>query len=209
MSEFDKEAEREKLREQFAEEEKEREQTQRMSDLLLRGATMTNKHCEHCGSPIFRQNGEVFCPSCGGEATAVESAESAESPDGTANEGQTEEATDVDTPAPTVDTIPTEARPDPSVSTPESNTSGGEPAEQRSADTRTASPSGDRAEQSATGSQRTPHTGDLSEARAGLVRTLTTFVNEAEATDDAGRARELLATAREAAETLEAVERLD
>ncbi|RAW45068.1 hypothetical protein DQW50_11380 [Halorubrum sp. 48-1-W] len=62
--EFDKEAEREKLREKFAEDEKKREHTQRMSELLLQGATMTNRHCETCGDPIFRHDGREFCPTC-------------------------------------------------------------------------------------------------------------------------------------------------
>ncbi|TKX71116.1 Sjogren's syndrome/scleroderma autoantigen 1 family protein [Halorubrum sp. SP9] len=64
---FDKEAEREKLREKFAEDEKKREHTQRMSELLLKGATMTNRHCEECGDPIFRHDGREFCPTCGNE----------------------------------------------------------------------------------------------------------------------------------------------
>ncbi|ELZ46414.1 hypothetical protein C463_04359 [Halorubrum californiense DSM 19288] len=64
---FDKEAEREKLREKFAEDEKKREHTQQMSELLLKGATMTNRHCEECGDPIFRYDGREFCPTCGTE----------------------------------------------------------------------------------------------------------------------------------------------
>ncbi|WP_434521406.1 Sjogren's syndrome/scleroderma autoantigen 1 family protein [Halorubrum sp. AS12] len=66
--EFDKEAEREKLREKFAEDEKKREHTQRMSELLLKGATMTNRHCDNCGDPVFRHDGREFCPTCGNEA---------------------------------------------------------------------------------------------------------------------------------------------
>ncbi len=65
MSEdFDKEAEREKLREQFERDEQRRQSTRKMSDLLLKGATMTNKHCDQCGSPIFRYEGQEFCPEC-------------------------------------------------------------------------------------------------------------------------------------------------
>ncbi|WP_256391420.1 Sjogren's syndrome/scleroderma autoantigen 1 family protein [Natronoarchaeum rubrum] len=64
MSEFDKEAEREKLREKYGEDDADREATQRMSQLLLQGATMTNRHCDRCGDPIFRQNGQEFCPTC-------------------------------------------------------------------------------------------------------------------------------------------------
>lgn len=64
MSEFDKEKEREKLREQLAADEERRETTQQMSELLLKGATMLNVHCDRCASPIFRYEGEEFCPTC-------------------------------------------------------------------------------------------------------------------------------------------------
>ena len=87
MSDFDKEAEREKLREQFERDRERREQSERMSELLLKGATMTNKHHD-CGSPIFRWEGEEFCPTCespvgaGGEEAAAEGpAEATETPD--------------------------------------------------------------------------------------------------------------------------------
>jgi len=61
---FDKEAEREKLREQFESDREKREATERMSDLLLKGATMTNRHCPECDSPIFRNEDQHFCPTC-------------------------------------------------------------------------------------------------------------------------------------------------
>ncbi len=64
MSDFDKEAEREKLREKYEEEEAKREATEQMSELLLKGATMTNAHCSDCGDPIFRYDGQEFCPTC-------------------------------------------------------------------------------------------------------------------------------------------------
>ena len=64
MSDFDREAEREKLRERFGEEEEDREHSERLSELLLKGATMTDKHCNNCGDPIFRHEGREFCPSC-------------------------------------------------------------------------------------------------------------------------------------------------
>ena len=72
MSDFDKEAEREKLREKYERDKAEREATQRMSDLLLKGATMTNMHCGTCGDPLFKQDGTTFCPSCHGNPDAVE-----------------------------------------------------------------------------------------------------------------------------------------
>lgn len=64
MSDFDKEKEREKLRKKFEQEEERRETTQQMSELLLKGATMLNVHCADCAAPIFRHNGEEFCPTC-------------------------------------------------------------------------------------------------------------------------------------------------
>ncbi|WP_137284082.1 Sjogren's syndrome/scleroderma autoantigen 1 family protein [Halorussus salinisoli] len=67
---FDKEAEREKLREKYGDEEDDRENTRRMSELLLQGATMTGKHCDNCGDPIFRYDGQEFCPTCQHEARA-------------------------------------------------------------------------------------------------------------------------------------------
>ncbi|MEF8776748.1 MAG: Sjogren's syndrome/scleroderma autoantigen 1 family protein [Haloarculaceae archaeon] len=64
MSDFDKEAERERLREKFEREDEKREVTERMSELLLQGATMTNAHCSECGDPIFRYDGQEFCATC-------------------------------------------------------------------------------------------------------------------------------------------------
>ena len=64
MSEFDKEKERERLREQYERDRKKREATEQMSELLLQGATMTNAHCSECGDPIFRYDGQEFCATC-------------------------------------------------------------------------------------------------------------------------------------------------
>ena len=64
MSDFDKEAERERLREKYGEDDEDREATEQMSELLLKGATMTNAHCNNCGDPIFRYDGQEFCPTC-------------------------------------------------------------------------------------------------------------------------------------------------
>ena len=83
-SDFDKEAEREKLRKKYGDDEKDRENTRRMSELLLQGATMTGKHCNACGDPIFRYDGQEFCPTCqtendgAGESVATESGNAAE-----------------------------------------------------------------------------------------------------------------------------------
>jgi uncharacterized Zn finger protein (UPF0148 family) len=75
MSDFDKEAERERLREKYERDKAKREATERMSDLLLKGATMTNAHCGECGDPVFRHDGQEFCPSC---QTVIGDAEEAE-----------------------------------------------------------------------------------------------------------------------------------
>ena len=64
MSDFDREAERERLREKYEQDKKERAATERMSELLLQGATMTNAHCSECGDPIFRYDGQEFCATC-------------------------------------------------------------------------------------------------------------------------------------------------
>ncbi|WP_336328668.1 Sjogren's syndrome/scleroderma autoantigen 1 family protein [Halovenus sp. HT40] len=65
MSEnFDKEAEREKLKEKYEHDKEKRQATEQMSELLLQGATMTNAHCSECGDPIFRYEGQEFCPTC-------------------------------------------------------------------------------------------------------------------------------------------------
>ncbi|WP_247730411.1 Sjogren's syndrome/scleroderma autoantigen 1 family protein [Halovivax limisalsi] len=75
---IDKEALREELREKYERDEQKRESTRRMSDLLLKGATMTNGHCGTCGDPIFRQNGVNFCPTCHGGPEGVDASVPAE-----------------------------------------------------------------------------------------------------------------------------------
>lgn len=80
MSEFDKEAEREKLRKQFERDKERRETTQQMSELLLKGATMLNVHCADCASPVFRQDGEEFCPSCNRSVEELQTAETESEP---------------------------------------------------------------------------------------------------------------------------------
>ena len=185
MSEFDKEAEREKLRKQFADDEQDREETERMSELLLQGATMTNKHCETCGSPLFRQNGATFCPTCGGDGrTAPSGSAGAQRAQGAADQSAAEPAgsgSEADAAS------GAEPARNPSVSGPDRGTTG--------------TPAPDT---------RVPTDGeaDLGVARESLVRTATAFARRAEAAENPGHARELLATVREAAETLDAVDRV-
>lgn len=217
MSEFDKEAEREKLREKFAKDDEKRQSTKRMSELLLKGATMTNSHCNTCGDPIFRFDGQEFCPSCQGaevsggqirlrnpsgqqaaqtqadaseqEATAASETQQTQQTQQTPQTPQARDGEEDVAVEPTQPPVPTEE------STEQSTASGKTSPETRAA----ASPA------SPTDS---PTSGaDLDVARAALRRTVTRYAEEAERTDDPRRARELLAAAREAAETLAALRR--
>ncbi|WP_436908389.1 Sjogren's syndrome/scleroderma autoantigen 1 family protein [Halosimplex marinum] len=86
MSDFDKEAERERLREKYEQDKQKREASERMSDLLLKGATMTNAHCNDCGDPIFRYDGDEFCPTCQRVVTNDEAVEEAAEGDGQVDE---------------------------------------------------------------------------------------------------------------------------
>lgn len=72
MSDFDREAEREKLREKYERDKQKREASERMSELLLQGATMTDRHCPECRSPVFRHDGRQFCPTCEKEVTTAD-----------------------------------------------------------------------------------------------------------------------------------------
>jgi len=92
MSDFDREAERERLREKYENDEQKREHSERMSELLLKGATMTNVHCEECGDPVFRYDGQEFCPTCQREVGAGAGAEAGVGDDapGTADSGAAE-----------------------------------------------------------------------------------------------------------------------
>jgi uncharacterized Zn finger protein (UPF0148 family) len=212
MSDFDKEAEREKLRKKFAKDEQKRERTSRMSELLLKGATMTNKHHD-CGSPVFRWDGEEFCPTCqgapDGEGVAVieENAEKSEQMsegDGTTVDIETTQPANGELPmsegtAKTPDKT-MQATSEQSVEQPSTG-----PSESRPQPPSSASPPG-RGPQ--TDSQGAPE-GELGEARASLTRTLTSLAQRAEATTNVSEQRDLLAAVTEAAEALEATGRAD
>ncbi|MFQ3294218.1 MAG: uncharacterized Zn finger protein (UPF0148 family) [Halobacteriales archaeon] len=220
MSEdFDKEAEREKLREQFERDEQRRQASRKMSDLLLKGATMTNKHCDQCGNPIFRYEGQEFCAECqtvmGGEGEAT--GESREAPRSERGESELEAQPDS-----TVES-PTESAGDPD-SAPEAaqgQESGSGPTERKRSESDFGHPTvrpdetpqprepasrGERAVKAARNSS-SPDSGDLASAQVSLQETLTRFANRAAETDDPRQAREYLAAAREAAEALAALRR--
>ena len=201
MSGFDEEAERERLREKYERDQEKRASTQRMSELLLKGATMTNSHCDACGDPIFRYDGQEFCPTCqaaGEEATerdAEGDAGGETTASGAATEGVDAETAPADTAAD--DTTPA---PDPAdrpvqpgmIDEPMTVTSDGRIRDEG------AEPTASRPAASADGS--------LDEARASLSRTLLRYARAAEETDDPRRATEFLSAAHEAAETLAALE---
>ena len=96
MSDFDKEAEREKLREKFEQEEDNRAATEQMSELLLKGATMTNAHCSECGDPIFRYDGQEFCPTCQKPVARDTQANGADPSDADEQEGQTDDSDQIE-----------------------------------------------------------------------------------------------------------------
>jgi uncharacterized Zn finger protein (UPF0148 family) len=202
MSEFDKEKEREKLREKYERDQKKREATQRMSELLLKGATMTNRHCDVCGDPIFRYEGQEFCPTC--DAATGDAAESEAAGDATGAAEETAAATDAaessqpaadgesgppatgTAAAPTTDAV-SEREPDQPPTTPEPPARAEQPA-------RSDPSTGGRGD------------GDLEAARASLRRTLTRHADAAERAEDPRRARDHLAVVREAAEALAALD---
>ncbi|MFB6146160.1 MAG: Sjogren's syndrome/scleroderma autoantigen 1 family protein [Halobacteriaceae archaeon] len=207
---FDKEAERERLREKYERDDADSEATERMSQLLLQGATMTNRHCDECGSPVFRHEGRAFCPNCqveyatqqaaegdgDGEEAAQQKSQAAGQQGGQANRQQT------------------------------GGQQGGQANRQQTGGHR-----GSHSQQQPTGQQpqarrqqadeqpaRQPGaTGQRADAagpspaadaapRDALAQTVTVLARRAAQTEDAGRAREWLSAAREAAEALAALD---
>ena len=228
MSDFDKEAEREKLRKKYADDEDDRADTKRMSELLLKGATMTNQHCDTCGDPLFSHNDQTFCPTC--QAGAQESADNgaAQRPaaDGDAQPARDAGSTDHNagstaqqSPAtkssaqqpPTEQSSPTPQQPS---TTPQSSAQ--QPATDRQPEPPATNGRATDTAQSAGNTKATANgspvdngavpPADLTTARQSLVGTVTRFSQRAAKADDPRRAKELLAAAREAAETLRALE---
>ena len=202
MSEdFDKEAERKRLREKYEADREDREATERMSELLLQGATMTNQHCDTCGTPIFRYQGRTFCPTCQEERGQAQAQEAAPEAGGEAEEGQPSadagKVAHEGGPEPDAEAEASAGQPGaepgrgPQVGHPGGAASPGSPApDQRSAGARTG------------GAGQSAPAGSLDEARQSLVQTITSLTRRAAATEDPRQAKELLAAAREAAETL-------
>jgi uncharacterized Zn finger protein (UPF0148 family) len=219
MSDFDKEKERERLREKYEQDKQKREATEKMSELLLQGATMTNAHCSECGDPIFRYDGQEFCATCE-KPVDREGSDAEDSDESETSQGAIEVTSPSD-----------DARVKFGGQSGDSSRSDGEQGPRERADTgesqpreteRTGQPqsrpSQSRESQSRERQPRQPQTreipsiepgegGDVTAARESLVRTLQRFSEQAEATEDPQRAREHLSAAREAAETLAALRR--
>jgi uncharacterized Zn finger protein (UPF0148 family) len=225
MSDFDKEAERERLREKYDETEDDRETTERMSELLLKGATMTNAHCGECGDPIFRYEGQEFCPSCqqvvaDADETGAASPQSADGDDGAegtpAEDGTAAEsdeaatdATDDVTAEQAAGTATDETRATADAPLP-AETGERAPATTPDREDRPTTPDPPARRQSEQSRERVPDDAgdDLGDARASLRRSLVRFAREAERTTDPRRAREHLEAAGEAAEALESMSRI-
>ncbi|QKG92988.1 hypothetical protein HPS36_08990 [Halorubrum salinarum] len=220
---FDKEAEREKLREKFAEDEQKREHTQRMSELLLKGATMTNRHCEECGDPIFRHDGREFCPTCGNEVGGAAAADAGGTPADAGDAPPAEPATPADGDAEggadaaaengavggdAVDAAASDAgRSGAPASSPARSQPPAPPQRTASRGTEAESDGAPQAEASRSSPSRSADDPEgVGAARASLTRTLTRFARAAEETDDPRRARDHLEAAREAAEALAALD---
>ena len=221
MSDFDKEAEREKLREKYGEREDKRDATEQMSELLLKGATMTNAHCTDGGDTIFRYDGQEFCPTCqkpvareGGETDDNNIEVTDPSDDATVQFGGDTDATSGDS-----DATPAQ----PAADTP-AQQSGVERTDRAGTDSAVSDNRGPSADPdrsaAAPGGQELPTEGtptsastapsggersELATAESLLVETIHRFTQRAAETDDPRRAREYLSAAREAAETLDAV----
>jgi len=205
MSDFDKEAEREKLRKKYADDEDTRANTKRMSELLLKGATMTNQHCDTCGDPLFRHNGQTFCPTC--QANSRQAAAQGDQPE----QPTPDQSDDADQPQPTNAELtpeqPASNTSQPNQPTPTQPATNGQPtpADDQSATNTSRSPATGSSEPTATQSVTADDSG-LTDARQSLAATVTRFSKRATETDDPRRAKELLSAAREAAETLRALE---
>lgn len=235
MSDFDREAEREKLREKYERDKEKREASERMSELLLQGATMTNRHCPDCHSPVFRYEGRQFCPTCEKEVTEAEAADADEAD---ADEQQPEpEASQSDAASASGSEREASAAAEPTATdtsnVPEDTADRERSVPERENDHRPAddapTPAGERRparvqpparQEGESPEKRTEkrarddrrgraETGEeLRDAGASLQREIGSLTRQAEETRDVGRKRDLLAAAREAAETLEAIRRL-
>jgi uncharacterized Zn finger protein (UPF0148 family) len=216
MSGFDKEAERERLREKYERDQEKRAATQRMSELLLKGATMTNSHCDTCGDPIFRHDGQAFCPTCQAEgdthdaATTDTDTQAGTDSASVSASAPTAEATDHESPGADGPVLDTDADADADTDTDASRRAPSNVDAERSPvrpdDARDRVPVDGSGDVSAAQTADSRPDAAVETARGSLSRTLVRYARAAEDADDPARAAELLGAAREAAETLAALE---
>ncbi|MEF8890280.1 MAG: Sjogren's syndrome/scleroderma autoantigen 1 family protein [Haloferacaceae archaeon] len=204
MSDFDREEERERLREKYERDQEKRQSTQRMSELLLRGATMTDSHCDDCGDPIFRYDGQEFCATCEAEGVPTEG-------DETAADAGSETAEPSAEPTPGDGSSPQDAG---ARAPTDAAENGRTPPDPRTTSAGRAAPAGERVQNTTTpepaDAERDRTSGrsaDLGAARDSLARTVARFARRAEETEGPREAADHLAAAREAAEALAALDR--
>jgi len=220
---FDEEAVREELREKYGEDD--RGSTERMSELLLQGATMTNQHCDHCGTPIFRYEGQSFCPNCQ-HAADQQAAQQQGAHEQTAQDQPQQQQADqqgADAPERTAqqpadgDATATEAaRTQSNSEAADRRQSANSPqsAERRQPVERQASqstgrqprqPAREQASPSGQSPERDPAAAVSGEAADALESSIAALARRGASADDPRRAREFLEAAREAAEALDAL----
>ncbi len=215
MSDFDKEAEREKLREKYEQDQQEREVAEKMSELLLQGATMTNAHCSECGDPIFRYDGQEFCATCE-QAVDRDAGDAADETDASEDENIEVTAPDesarvqfgAETDAPETGGDQPQQSQQPAQSQDTQHSAGTHqqtPQSRQETANRQSQPPRQPSQSREVPGLEPDAQADIATARESLVRTLTRFSQQAEATDDPQRASDYLAAAREAAETLSAL----
>ena len=219
---FDEDAVREELREKYEEEREGREATARMSELLLQGATMTNDHCDRCGSPLFRQEGQTFCPNCQhaakeAQAEGTQQSQGGQSPEqmvqGQQPQSQGQEAQDSKTSPGGAEATSDEASADGQQSPPAAGRTAGRRTPPSQQDGEATQPQQrDRAPTTDAPARHDPSTRDLPEhaptatatgpAGDALESTIAALARRAASADDPRTAREYLEAAREAAEAL-------
>jgi uncharacterized Zn finger protein (UPF0148 family) len=223
MSDFDKEAEREKLREKYEQDQEKREATEQMSELLLQGATMTNAHCSDCGDPIFRYDGQEFCPTCekaveredagDGSQQGVEVTETSDTPVAFGGADGQQETPDETTPE-TGQADQQAQSPQPADQQSQSPPQDQSQHRQQAHDATANAHAGDQRRQPragatpAGGQRRQPAPeGGIPAAREALTETLVRFSERAAASEDPRRAKDNLEAAREAAAALRELDR--
>ena len=210
MSDFDREAERERLREKYERDQQKREATEQMSELLLQGATMTNAHCSDCGDPIFRYEGQEFCATC--EKPVNRDTGGEDDADGDGDETRSGQAVEVTTPSEGRVVFGSDGA-DASESAHQRDQSAEDtPRERDETRRQTTTDDGQRATtdrardgrpaRAPAGDAPRETEADVAAAHDALVRTLVRFSQQAEATEDPRQAREQLQAAREAAAAL-------